>query len=86
MKTLTLCLLLTLGLFAATVSAGLTPVRLSLEQAVASVNGKRANKILGARTETQNNRDVHVIKILTQEGRVQEIRIDAETGKPLPAF
>ena len=54
---------------------------LSLEQATKQIIENDKSKVLGAKTEVINGKDVHVIKILTPDGRVQYLKIDAETGK-----
>lgn len=54
---------------------------LSLDQATKKVIDAKKSKVLGAKTETIAGRNVHVIKILTKDGRVQYLKVDAETGK-----
>lgn len=55
----------------------------SLDEATKHVRQDSRNKVLGAKTETIEDRKVHVIKILTPDGRIQHLRIDAETGRSL---
>ncbi len=53
--------------------------QVSLDDAVKQVvNG---NRLLDAETQSIGDRQVHVIKVLTDDGRVQKHKIDAETGK-----
>ncbi len=56
---------------------------LTLDQATQSILGKNKTKVLGAKTELIKGKKVHVIKILTSEGRVQYIKIDVDTGKSI---
>jgi uncharacterized membrane protein YkoI len=55
-------------------------VRISLDQATRQVLGSGNHRVLGAQTIIVNGREVHVIKVLTPDGRVRYFRIDAETG------
>ncbi|MDD1612065.1 MAG: PepSY domain-containing protein [Methylococcaceae bacterium] len=55
-------------------------VRISLDQATRQVLGSGNHRVLGAQTIMINGREVHVIKVLTPDGRVHYFRIDAETG------
>lgn len=52
---------------------------LTLEQASKQVMGE--NKLLDARTEEIEGKQIHVIKILSAGGRVKYLRVDAETGQ-----
>ncbi len=86
MKILSFYLLLVFCFGSGPVSANLYSVRMSLDQAASRLGQGSGKKILGARTEQVNGREVHVIKVLTPDGRVQEIRIDAESGQTLSTF
>ncbi len=55
----------------------------SLDQATSKVIQQNNGKVLGARTESVEGRVIHVIKILTRDGRIQHIKVDAETGQVL---
>ncbi|MEC4749464.1 PepSY domain-containing protein [Methylomicrobium sp. Wu6] len=55
-------------------------VRISLDQATRQVLGSGNHRVLGAQTLMINGREVHVIKVLTHDGRIRYFRIDAETG------
>lgn len=52
----------------------------SLDQATKQVIGKGGNRVLGAQTSVIGGRQVHIIKVLTPDGRIQYFKIDAETG------
>ena len=54
---------------------------LSLDQAVKKV--VKGNRLLDAETKSIDDRKVHVIKVLTEDGRVKKHKIDAETGQSL---
>ena len=54
---------------------------LSLDQATKKVIQQNKSKILGAKTEVIGGKEVHVIKILTQDGRIQHLKVDADSGK-----
>jgi uncharacterized membrane protein YkoI len=58
-------------------------VRISLDQATRQVIGSGNHRVLGAHTTVINGREVHVIKVLTPDGRIRYFRIDAETGSLL---
>jgi len=58
-------------------------VRISLDQATRQVLGSGNHRVLGAETVMIDGREVHVIKVLTPDGRIRYFRIDAETGAPL---
>ncbi|MGR9086617.1 MAG: PepSY domain-containing protein [Gammaproteobacteria bacterium] len=55
-------------------------VRISLDQATKKIIGNGRNRILGAQTAVIDGREVHIIKVLTPDGRIQYFKIDAETG------
>lgn len=55
-------------------------VRISLDQATRQVIGSDNHRVLSAQTIMINGREVHVIKVLTPDGRIHYFRIDAETG------
>lgn len=60
-------------------AAAMTAMRedVSLSEAVARVKREYGGRILEAETREQNGRRVHVIKVLTREGRVRTVRIPA---------
>ncbi|MGR9046059.1 MAG: PepSY domain-containing protein [Gammaproteobacteria bacterium] len=63
--------------------SALTLSWVSLDDATKQVRKDSNKKVLGAKTESIDGREVHVIKILTPDGRIQNLRIDAETGQLL---
>lgn len=59
-----------------------SPIKISLDQATKQIiknDGKI--RVLGAETEVIDDKHVHVIKVLTLDGRIQHFKIDAETGE-----
>ena len=54
---------------------------ITLDQATKAVTKGTESKVLSAETKTVKDKKIHVIKILTEKGRIQHIKIDAETGK-----
>ncbi len=55
----------------------------SLDEAVARARSRYRGKVLSAETIQQDNRPVHRIRII-EDGRVRGLRIDGNTGQPLP--
>jgi uncharacterized membrane protein YkoI len=55
-------------------------VRISLDQATKQIIRDSNKRVLGAHTEIIDGKEVHVIKVLTSDGRIQHYKIDAETG------
>jgi len=53
----------------------------TLDQATKKIIEQNKSKVLGAKTELVDGKEVHVIKVLTSDGRVQYLNVDAETGK-----
>jgi uncharacterized membrane protein YkoI len=70
-----LCLLL-----AATVTAA--DRRKSLDQAVSEARERYNGRVLSAETQRRDGRESHRIRILTDDGRVKRLNIDAESGRP----
>lgn len=54
--------------------------RISLDQATKQIIRDSNKRVLGAHTEIIDGKEVHVIKVLTSDGRIQHYKIDAETG------
>lgn len=54
---------------------------LSLDEAARRIIQQGNNKVLSTKTEKIQGKQVHVIKVLTPEGRIQHIKIEAETGR-----
>ena len=57
--------------------------KVSVDEAVRKVNKNQKSRVLGAKTKIIEGRKVHVIKTLSNKGRIKNRRVDAETGKPL---
>lgn len=53
----------------------------SLDEAVAMVRNRYGGKVIGADTVEEHGRTVHVIKLLSDKGRVRTVKVDAESGK-----
>ncbi len=54
---------------------------LTLDQATKKIIEQNKNKVMGAKTEIIGGKEVHVIKVLTSDGRVQSLIVDVETGR-----
>ncbi|MDD2659122.1 MAG: PepSY domain-containing protein [Methylococcales bacterium] len=58
------------------------PLSISLDQATKQIiKNDTKIRVLGAETEIIDGKQVHVIKVLTLDGRIQHFKIDAETGE-----
>ena len=55
---------------------------ISLDEAVSRARRQSDDKILSAETVRVDGRRVHRIKVLTNQGRVKHVQIDADTGRP----
>ncbi len=56
---------------------------MNLEAAAKLVQKKIEGRVLGGKTVKKEDRDVHVIRVLTPDGRVRHIRVEAQSGKIL---
>ncbi len=56
-------------------------INFSLDQATKQIIKDNQVRVLGAETELIDNKEVHVIKVLTPDGRIRHFKIDAETGE-----
>jgi uncharacterized membrane protein YkoI len=54
--------------------------RVSLHEATQKLLSDGNKRVLGATTEIIDGREIHIIKVLTRDGRIQHYKIDAETG------
>ncbi len=54
---------------------------ISLDDATKQIIEGTYNKVLGAQTEIIDGKAVHIIKVLTPDGRIRYYKIDAETGQ-----
>jgi hypothetical protein len=52
-----------------------------LDQAVS--RARKKGRVLSAETRDLQGRPTHFLRILTDDGRVRNLRLDAETGKPV---
>jgi uncharacterized membrane protein YkoI len=73
-KLLALCALLV-------ASAAQADRRTSLEDAVSEARGRHPGRVLSADTDRRGGRESHNIRILTRDGRVKRLRMDAESGR-----
>ncbi|MDD2723540.1 MAG: hypothetical protein PHH59_05880 [Methylovulum sp.] len=56
---------------------------ISLERAANQVIQDEHNRLLGAETEQIDDKSVHVIKVLTEQGHIRHYKFDAVTGQLL---
>ncbi len=77
-KVLMLSLCLTPAVFAG--NAFILSV-LSLDEATKKIIKENNSKVLDATTEQINGNTVHIIKVLTADGRVQYIKVNVDSGK-----
>jgi uncharacterized membrane protein YkoI len=75
-------LLTGLGLLLAFTSVNAAERRKSLDQAVSEAREQYNGRVLSAETQRQDGRESHRIRILTDDGHVKRLRIDAESGRP----
>ncbi|HEX2140163.1 MAG TPA: hypothetical protein VHG33_10665 [Woeseiaceae bacterium] len=52
---------------------------LSLNEAVERVRQQYRGRIVSAETRLNGNREVHIIKVLTEDGKVKTVRISGRT-------
>ncbi len=62
-----------------------TASEMGLDQSVDSIRGRTGGRILSAETRQSDGRRVHHIRVLTPKGKVRRYRLDAATGRELPA-
>lgn len=55
--------------------------RKSLDEAVSDARDRYPGRVLSAETQHRNGRESHRIRILTDQGRVKRLDIDAESGR-----
>lgn len=80
MRNLIKIMMLMLASSHALAEAPLAIARVSLDQATKQIIRNQKIRVLGAQTVVIEGREVHIIKILTPDGRIQHLKIDAETG------
>jgi hypothetical protein len=77
-------ILLLISLFGTCQAADeLIVARVSLDEATQKIISDGKNRVLGASTEIIDGREVHIIKVLTPDGRILHFKIDAESGVPI---
>ncbi len=54
---------------------------LDRDAAAEVVRNKQPGRVLEVKTQKQAGKEIHVIKILTNDDRVKQFRVDAESGK-----
>lgn len=54
--------------------------RTSLDDAVSEARGRHPGRVLSAETDRRSGRESHRIRILTRDGRVRRLNMDAESG------
>ena len=59
---------------------------ISLDEAISRARRQADGKVLSAETVRVDGRNVHRIKILTKDGRVKRVQIDANTGRSAPRW
>jgi len=52
----------------------------SLESAVSRARNQYQGRVISAETEKQNGQRTHKIRILTDDGRLERLRVDPNTG------
>lgn len=57
--------------------------RVSLDQAAAMVRRQTNGRIIKASTRRSNGRAIHHIRVLTRDGKVFTVRVDATSGRRL---
>lgn len=62
-------------------AAGQAERRTSLEDAVSEARDRYPGRVISAETRRKNGRDSHRIRILTDDGRVKRLNVDAESGR-----
>jgi uncharacterized membrane protein YkoI len=63
---------------------GETQPNQDLDSAVARIRKQTGGRVLAAETRFIDGRPVHVIRVLTPNGKVRIFQIDAATGEQLP--
>ncbi len=55
-----------------------------LDSAVSRIRSRTGGRVLSAETKKRDGGAVHIIRILTKDGKVQRHKVDAATGRSLP--
>jgi len=59
---------------------------ISLDSAVAQASERYGGRVLSAKTQHGPNGNTHLIRILTPDGHVKRVRVDAESKKSRRPF
>ncbi len=66
-----------------TLNVAVAMAALDLEAAAAKVQKEVEGRVLGGKTVKEGDRTIYVIRVLTSDGRVRHIRVEAQSGKIL---
>jgi len=55
----------------------------SLDSVVSRARERTGGRVLSAETRQVDGRPTHFVRILTKDGKVRRLRVDAETGRPV---
>jgi uncharacterized membrane protein YkoI len=80
MKTLINCLILLTLSTTCYADEDMDVARVSLHEATQKILNDGNKRVLGASTQVIDGKEVHIIKVLTPDGRILHFKIDAETG------
>lgn len=70
------------GLLLLSLAATAQPGRYTtLDQAVSEARERYDGRVLSAETDRRGGRESHNIRIMTRDGRVKNLRMDANTGR-----
>ena len=64
-------------------NSGILLARVSLDDAAKQAGRSKQRQVLGAKTVRIDGKQVHIIRVLTSDGRVQHLKVDAESGRIL---
>lgn len=81
MKNLSIALMLFLWMDCSVAQSNTMLSYVSLDEAAQHIIEGTFDKVLGAQTEIINGQEVHIIKVITPDGRIRYYRINAETGQ-----
>jgi uncharacterized membrane protein YkoI len=76
-------ILLALILIAGMAESAMAKGKITRDQAVERVRSQMNGRVISAETRNWEGREVHNIRILSDDGRVKRIRIDSETGRQI---
>ena len=76
-----ICLMIVVGLMLSNSVFAQPDRRTSLEPAISEARDRYPGKVLSAETRRRSGRESHRIRILTDDGRVKRLNVDAESGR-----